>query len=367
MTSSSSTVDRPATWLLPAEAYTSADWLAREQRDLFSRTWVHVASVDQLARPGDFVSTTAAGEPLVVLRDQHGEIRAFYNACPHRQITLVEGCGNAGRALLCPYHHWNFSLDGTLRSVPQAEQFPGLDKSALGLEPVAVAQWGGMVFVNLAAQPEPFEQWLGAFPATLGLHDPGRLEEVNVRVRTVRSNWKFLVENTIEVYHLWYLHRTTQDQYQNHLFRNAFEGRHWWSYTPLFPDRAFAEEESNLDWTAVPVAPWLGERERSGIFVHLIFPNVCLFATALTFRIMTLVPDGPEQCAVEMRTRALPGTDPALFDGEVNQTFEEDVEACERIQKGAHRSRFRVGPLAKDHERPIGIFQANLLEAMGTG
>jgi Rieske 2Fe-2S family protein len=353
-----------STWLMPSEAYTSAQWYDREQRDLFGRTWVFVASIEELAQPGDFVTTTIGNEPVVVVRDKQGALRAFSNVCPHRGITLLEGCGNTAKGVVCPYHHWNFALNGELRSVPQPEQFPELDKEAFGLYPLPLAEWGASVFVNLSEGPEPFEDWMGAFPASLGAHDPSRLVEVAHRQRVVESNWKFLVENTIEVYHLFYLHRTTQDQYQNHLFDNWFDGWHWSSYTPLYPERSFNEEESNIEWDAVTLPPWLGDREKGGIYVHLIFPNMVLFITSRVFRIMTLIPEGPHRCRIDLRTRAMPGTDPSLFDDEVNETFEEDVMACERMQRGVRSSRFAVRTLAKDHERPIGIFQSKLLAAM---
>jgi Rieske 2Fe-2S family protein len=349
---------------MPSEAYYSPNWFVREQKDLFERTWVFVASSDELASPGDFVSTTIGKEPVMVVRDKNGDCRAFVNVCPHRGITLVDGCGNVDKGIVCPYHHWNFGLNGQLRSVPQAEQFPELEKDEFSLYPLPVGQWGSSIFVNLAVDPEPFEEWLGAFPGSLGAHDPARLVEVAHKQRVVDSNWKFLVENTIEVYHLFYLHRTTQDQYQNHLFDNWFDGWHWSSYTPLYPERSFNEEESNIEWDSVILPPWLGNREREGIFVHLIFPNMVLFVTSRVFRIMTLIPEGPDRCRIDLRTRAMPGTDPALFEDELNETFEEDVMACERMQRGVRSSRFMVRALAKDHERPIGIYHSKLLAAM---
>src|SRR5690242_19141665 len=129
--------------LLPAEAYWSEEWFAQEQDSIFTHTWHLVASVDELAEPGCFVTYTAGRDPLVILRDLDGELRAFHNLCRHRGMPVAEGCGQQTTGLVCPYHFWNFGLDGSLRKVPQPEQFPDLDLAKWGLLPASVATWAG--------------------------------------------------------------------------------------------------------------------------------------------------------------------------------------------------------------------------------
>src|SRR4051794_4754621 len=119
-------------YLLPPEAYWSDDWYEREQDLLFSHTWHLVASEHELAVPGDFLTCTAGRDPLVVVRDLDGELRAFHNMCRHRGMQLLEGCGSTRTGIVCPYHFWNFGLDGALRKLPQPEQFPDLDLDAWG-------------------------------------------------------------------------------------------------------------------------------------------------------------------------------------------------------------------------------------------
>ncbi len=110
-------------FLLPPEAYFGDDWYEREQQMLFARSWHLVAAADELTEPGDYVTIDAGFDPLVVVRGLDAELRAFHDFCPHRGIKLLEDSGNTRTGIVCPYHSWNFALDGALRNVPQPDQF----------------------------------------------------------------------------------------------------------------------------------------------------------------------------------------------------------------------------------------------------
>lgn len=117
-------------------------------------TWQAVATTNQLTEPGDYVATMLGSSPVVIVHGADGELRGFLNMCRHRGMTLVaaDACGNAPRGLVCPYHAWNFGLDGSLRSVPQrADQFPDVDLAEWGLLPVPIAVHADRVY----AHPDP--------------------------------------------------------------------------------------------------------------------------------------------------------------------------------------------------------------------
>ena len=121
--------------------------------------------------PGSYRLTTRSGAPIVVVRGEDGVLRAFYNACRHRGAPVTrDECGTA-RRLTCQYHSWSYGTDGTLKSVPDARSFVGLDKDALGLEPVRCETWDGWVFVNEDLDAEPLLDFLG----------PGRRADVRDR------------------------------------------------------------------------------------------------------------------------------------------------------------------------------------------
>ena len=135
-------------FLLAPDAYFGDDWYEREQEKLFARTWHLAAATDELAEPGDFVTIDAGHDPLVVVRGLDDELRAFHDFCPHRGIKLLVDSGNTRTGIVCPYHSWNFALDGTLRNVPQPEEFDPVALEDCGLVAASVGEWGGMVFVN---------------------------------------------------------------------------------------------------------------------------------------------------------------------------------------------------------------------------
>src|SRR5512142_726764 len=107
-------------WTLSANHYTDPAVLAQEKERVFGRTWQVVGHVRQLANPGDYVTTELVGEPLLIVRDTAGELRAFYNVCRHRAGPPAEGCGSR-KVFRCGYHGWTYSLDGRLLNAPEMD------------------------------------------------------------------------------------------------------------------------------------------------------------------------------------------------------------------------------------------------------
>jgi len=144
---------------------------------------------------------------------------------------LLENSGNTRTGIVCPYHFWNFALDGTVRRVPQEEQFADVDLGHLGLVAASVAEWGGMVFAS-ASPGADFTDWLEGFTESLGSYRPERLHEVAHVQFEARCNWKLFVENHVDVYHLWYLHARSLAAYDHERFEWSQVGPHWVSYEP---------------------------------------------------------------------------------------------------------------------------------------
>lgn len=147
---------------LPREAYVSEEWLERERKQLFSKTWAFAGVVMDFAEPGDFRTVQVGSHSLIVIKDSDGELRGFHNICRHRGTELMEGRGNAGKTIMCPYHNWVYNLDGRLRGIPaQKECFPDLDKKKIALFEAAVGVFRNLVFVHPEADPdEPFQTWV---------------------------------------------------------------------------------------------------------------------------------------------------------------------------------------------------------------
>jgi phenylpropionate dioxygenase-like ring-hydroxylating dioxygenase large terminal subunit len=331
--------------------YTSLELLDRERRRLFDRCWALVGTADQLAGPGSYLTATVGTNPLVVLRDRDGAIRAFHNVCRHRGLPLADGSGECGRFLTCQYHQWSYDLDGALRRVPQAGvQFPDLDHADWGLHPAQADIWHGMVFANPDPQAKPLVECLGLLAERLAGYLSGPLVEVARLDYTARCNWKLLVENHIDVYHLWYVHSRSLSMYDHDRFEWDLDADTWWSLEPL------KEPESVAD----PSLTWISQREREGIGAHLM-----IVTTGSYFATYDATPVSPEETRLTLRVRSSPDSDGATLVAAVRSFLAEDVAICERLQQGVGSSRFATGPLAVSHEAPIRAFHAALAAKCG--
>ena len=204
---------------LPGAAYTSEAFLALENERIFTDSWVFAGFAHELPRAGDVAPVTVAGRPLLLVRDAELRTRAFHNVCRHRNLKLVDAPGNAGRAIRCPYHSWTYGLDGTLhvtpyfggrepRAVP-----PGFDRGRHGLVPVRSATWYDWIFVNLNGAAPPLEEVLAPLRNRLEGVDLTRLHHIaTIDFGEVAANWKLLLENFIEPYHVQFVHATTTEQ-----------------------------------------------------------------------------------------------------------------------------------------------------------
>jgi phenylpropionate dioxygenase-like ring-hydroxylating dioxygenase large terminal subunit len=334
------------------DLYRAPEVLAHEHRRLFSRSWTLVASAEHLDG-GRFVSTTAAGAPVVVWRDGDGACRAFHNVCRHRGLPIASGEGPTGRFLTCPYHQWSFALDGSLARVPQPEQFPDLDRAALGLRPVPVAEWHGMIFVCPAPDPVDFDALVAPLDRRLSAHLGAGLVEVGRAEYRVACNWKFLVENHIDVYHLWYLHQRSLAAYSHRQFEWDWSDRTWWSFEP------------RQQWPAPSgLVPGLTKEDRSGIGAHLVFPNVMVVTTDDYLATYEARPVAPDSTELTLRVRSRPGADGAPLIEAVRSFLAEDVVVCEQLQRGTASPHFSIGALAVEHEAPLGYFHAALREEL---
>jgi Rieske 2Fe-2S family protein len=345
-------------FLLPPEAYRDQAWFGREQQRLFARTWQPIGSTDEVRNVGEYITATFGGSPLLVVRGDDGELRAFHNICRHRGMTLLDGAGTLERSISCFYHEWRYSLAGELKVVPQRkEQFPDLDLAACGLRPAGLGVWEGMVFVHPDPCAPSLEDALGEFPKHIGSFRPGMLPVVARADISARCNWKLLVENHIDVYHLWYLHGQSLGDLDHNKFEHTMVGPHWASYEPLrSPDLASAR----LVRGTRPI-DHIGDRDRLGVGAHLIFPNVLLASNAEFFMSYAVMPVGPSESRMEVRIRAEQGADAEALVEAARSFIDEDIHACERIQAALGSAAFEVGPLAVEHEAPITAFQEQLL------
>lgn len=193
---------------IPAPWYVDSRIAELETRAVFSRTWQMVGRVEQVASPGQFVTAHVAGEPIVVVRGNDGLLRGFYNVCRHHAAAVVsEPCGQAS-ILHCPYHGWNYGLDGSLKGMPEFDGVKNFDRQQNGLLPVKTEIWEKFVFVNLDPEAVPLGDFLAGLVQRIAQLEVSKLQYFECRVYDIQCNWKVFVDNYLDGgYHVPHLHK----------------------------------------------------------------------------------------------------------------------------------------------------------------
>ncbi len=203
---------------LPNEAYTSEAFLALERDRLFAATWTCIGHACTIPAPGDARPVDFLGQPMLMVRDDTGQVRVFHNVCSHRGNQLVrEPCRFAAR-IRCPYHAWTYGLDGTLHGTPHVggpgrHENEDFDRRAHGLKAIRAAVWLDMVFVNTNGEAPPFGRHIeGLAERVHALATPAQYERMRPASThgsfhlDFNGNWKLVVENNLESYHLPFVH-----------------------------------------------------------------------------------------------------------------------------------------------------------------
>lgn len=384
--------DQPAQ-CLPREAYISDEWLEQEKKKLFSNTWTFAGVLMDFKESGDYRTVQAGSHSIIVIKDGDGELRGFHNICRHRGTELLEGCGNSGKTIMCPYHNWVYNLDGRLRGLPaQRECFPDLDKKSISLFGAAIGIYANLVFVHPDAEPqENFSSWTDKLETVPWPHDlvSSDLEEnPDDVVYEIKCNWKVFFENAIDGYHLAYLHKDTLGGPTHD--KNIWEtfGRHmvWWSTEregvkhriPQFVENA--AKGSGLNVVKGADKPGYGG-------VYMIFPTTILTPNPWGFSISTMQPLDANTTLLRVRNWApkgwlsykyrakdIPGYDKesgmikssnwTKHPLETGDFQTEDIWVCEKMQRALQSPRHEVGMLAKGSggEAALEFFQRCVLE-----
>lgn len=201
---------------MPAKCYKSQDFYDLEIKNIFHRVWNFVGRSDLVPNSGDYYAFEFAGVPIVIARGEDNEIRAFANSCRHRGTKIVSGEGNC-KNFSCPYHGWNYALDGELKAASNMDRTEGFNKVDYGLVQFRLEHWGGFLFVCFDTNAEPLEDFLGDLPDLMHPYDLDHLRCVRRREYTLNCNWKIYVENAMESYHVPWVHdKTLQKQKRDH-------------------------------------------------------------------------------------------------------------------------------------------------------
>ena len=270
---------------MPPSVYTSPEFLERELKDVFARDWFSVGRASALARPGDYLTFELAGQPIFVIRDDDGRLRAMSNVCLHRMSTLLEGAGNK-RRIVCPYHGWTYNVDGSLRAAPAMTLNESFCKTDYKLPQVRCEEWLGWVMVTLNPNAPPVSNKLAEVESLIGDYQMEHYVETFRETHVWDTNWKILAENFMESYHLPVCHSGTIGGLSRLDEMVCPPGRPAFNFHTILKDDTLKIALAHPSNTRM-----VGDRRRT-TFLLAIYPSLLITLTPGYFWYLSLHPHG---------------------------------------------------------------------------
>jgi Rieske 2Fe-2S family protein len=334
--------------MLPADAYTSTEVYAWEQRHFFAGSWVCLGRDDAILGDGATQRAVTVGDvPVLLVREASDGVAAFANTCRHRGHELL-GAGESStkRAVVCPYHAWSYDLSGALLAAPGFRDVATFDPSAHGLVRLPVEIWHGWVFVNALGTALPFADHVGAMAELVAPYAPERLVQVAEHDYVVAANWKVVTENYHECYHCPLIHPelcqvSPPTSGSNYDLPGAWVGGSM--------DLRAEAETMSLDGRSLGT-PIPGADPRQVLYLGLL-PNLLVSLHPDYVMTHRMTPLSPGETRVECAWLfPSAGVDPSYAVDFWDTTNRQDWAACESVQRGLASPHFRPGPLAPSED-----------------
>lgn len=337
---------------IPASWYVDERFHDFDREAIFAEHWRYVGPVADVSEPGAYVQVEVAGNPIVIVRDKEGTLRAFYNVCRHRGGPLVmDECGHTN-VLQCKYHGWTYLLDGSLRGVPKFDRAELFDRKDYGLVPATVDTWQDLVFVTLADDPPPLAEVLDGIVEQIA---PMRIDTKQFARRAtydIDCNWKVYVDNYLEGYHVPLVHPELNDMLSYRDYRTETREHYSVQSSPL--------QEGNE-------SPYEGVGDAA--YYYFVFPNVMLNVLPGRLQMNAVYPTAPDRARVifdyyyddveSADARGRIEEDVALSD----KIQQEDIEICEYVQRGLESDAYDRGRFSVEMEAGVYHFQRRLKNA----
>ncbi|MCD9194588.1 aromatic ring-hydroxylating oxygenase subunit alpha [Streptomyces albireticuli] len=353
---------------LPPEAYTSPEWYGREIERIFRKEWLCVARADEVPEPGSYLRLDVLGTPLVITRDEGGELHALSRVCRHRFMDVLPPENTPGKGslkrLVCPYHTWTYRLNGRYAGqLAGAPLMHGVEfeRASCRLPAYRLAVWNGFVLLSLDPRAPSPDAGLAGLDRVLAGYGLDRWESVvTLAWEDVPANWKVAVENGSENYHHMGTHAATLE--------------------PVLPGKDTRVDACDGRWFTMftPFAAAPGERrpedgeEAPGLLIAGIFPQFVLAVLRDSAVWIRWLPTGPASHDARLTALVPPGASgaPGFTDSleEVRRQLtliqEEDLVAIRGVQRGLNSRPAPSNGRFSHLERPLWQFQRYLAERL---
>ncbi len=327
----------PSSWYFDPEIY------ALEKKAVFGSTWQMVGRVDQVAEAGAYITTEIAGEPILVIRDEKGTLRAFFNVCRHKAtVILSEPCGKVAK-LRCRYHGWTYDLAGKLRGTPEFDGVQDFCKEDNGLVEIGVATWGPTVWVHLDPPKQTLEEFLAPLPEWSRGRSIENLKFTGSHEYILNCNWKVFVDNYLDGgYHVNTVHPALSGVLDYSQYKTTTHGNTSVQTSPLVPN--VADATTTKTRTGKEAAYWW------------VMPNFMLNLYEGVMDTNLVLPLGTEKCKV-IFDFYFADTDGAPAQQYIkdsiavaHQVQEEDMGICEEVQRGLRSRSYSTGRFSVKRE-----------------
>jgi phenylpropionate dioxygenase-like ring-hydroxylating dioxygenase large terminal subunit len=358
---------------IPSAWYFDPKIAALENERVFGDTWQLVGRLDQVARPGDFLTADVAGEPIVVVRGEDGVLRGFFNVCRHRAARVaIEPCGHATK-LRCRYHGWTYDLAGRLRGVPEFDGVADFRREDNGLSPVATETWGPLVFVHFkqsGTDRRSVVQYLSPLPQrcqSLGIE---RLKFFERREYVLNCNWKVFCDNYLDGgYHVNTIHPGLAGVLDYSGYRTELADLCSVQISPMQKPSTPSSTPPDKGGPSGVAAV----RQGDNAYYWWIFPNLMINLYQGVMDTNLVLPLGAERCRVifDFYFENVAGDEAARFNTQSvavgHQIQQEDVDICEDVQRGLASRAFDTGRFSVRREAGVYHFHRLLAERLRAG
>jgi len=353
---------------LASRYYTDPAVLALEKERIFRRTWQLVGTLSQdcgdsngknrtIADPESFFTFDLAGEPIVVVRDASGALRAFSNVCRHRAGPIAQGSGHR-KVFNCAYHGWTYTLEGRLIGTPEVDGVEFFDRSTMGMVPLRCETWDQLIFVNFASEGPSLAEYLGNIRERCRDFPFAGLGFVERRDYVVNCNWKVYVDNFLEGYHIPVVHPGLMKEIDYPRYRCETFRYHSQQHGPVKEVMAGESEERIYQ-------PGDGLKEALYFWV---FPNMMLNFYPDNMQTNLIVPLAHDKTLTIFEWYFQHAESPTVrerarkaiaFSDTVQQ---EDVQICEAVQRGLQSTTYDRGRYSVKRENGVHHFHMLLAE-----
>ncbi len=200
---------------LDGHRYTSTEFFASEWEGMWTRVWLLLGRESEMAEPGSFQVEEVGPESIIMVRQDDGSVRAFYNVCQHRGSRLMFSATGKTEMFVCPYHGWSYATDGALTVAQDPEDFPENPCDHIRLSELRCETFAGFVWVTMSDDAPPLREYLGPLWDEWSAYAPEDWQRVTALSVNVPCNWKVLQDNFCESYHLPTVHPQLRDSHED--------------------------------------------------------------------------------------------------------------------------------------------------------